>query len=93
MTVERTRTLTKFRDGNQNLHFLHVNKDKRGRTCRACHDLHASPEPLHIRERVQFGNWLMPIHFEKNETGGSCHPGCHAIEKYDRDADDHSDKE
>jgi len=93
MTVERTRTLTKFRDGNQNLHFLHVNKDKRGRTCRACHDLHASPEPLHIRERVQFGNWLMPIHFEKNETGGSCHPGCHAIEKYDRDADDHSDQQ
>jgi hypothetical protein len=34
----------------------------------------------------------MPIHFEKTETGGSCHPGCHSIEHYDRDADDHSDK-
>jgi predicted CXXCH cytochrome family protein len=91
-TVKRTRTLTNFRDGNRNLHYLHVNKARRGRTCRACHELHASPDPLHIRERVQYGTWLMPIHFEKNETGGSCHPGCHAIKPYDRDAEDYSEK-
>jgi hypothetical protein len=35
----------------------------------------------------------MPIHFEKNETGGSCHPGCHAIKPYDRDAEDYSEKQ
>jgi predicted CXXCH cytochrome family protein len=93
LTVERTRTLTNFRDGDRNLHFLHVNKANRGRTCRACHDVHASPEPLQIRERVRFGKWLMPIHFEKKETGGSCHPGCHAIKTYDRDAEDFSEKQ
>jgi predicted CXXCH cytochrome family protein len=93
MTVKRTRTLTNFRDGDWNLHYLHVNKARRGRTCRACHELHASPAPLHIRERVQFGNWLMPIHFEKNETGGSCHPGCHSIKLYDRDAEDYPEKQ
>jgi predicted CXXCH cytochrome family protein len=93
VTVKRTRTLTNFRDGNRNLHYLHVNKARRGRTCRACHDLHASPDPLHIRERVQYGKWSMPIHFEKNETGGSCHPGCHSIKLYDRDAEDYSEKQ
>jgi predicted CXXCH cytochrome family protein len=93
MTVKRTRTLTNFRDGNRNLHYLHVNKARRGRTCRACHELHASPDPLHIRERVQYGKWLMPIHFEKSEMGGSCHPGCHSIKVYDRDAEDYSEKQ
>jgi predicted CXXCH cytochrome family protein len=88
VTVERTRTLTAFRDGNRNLHSLHVNKEKRGRTCRACHDLHASPNPLHIRQEVPYGKWLMPINFQKNETGGSCHPGCHEIKSYDRNAKD-----
>jgi hypothetical protein len=34
--------LTGFRNGKQNLHFAHVNKEK-GRTCRACHEKHASP--------------------------------------------------
>ena len=29
-----TTTLTGFRDGARNLHFVHVNKDDRGRTCR-----------------------------------------------------------
>jgi predicted CXXCH cytochrome family protein len=91
ITVERTRTLTNFRNGDRNLHFLHVNKAKRGRTCRACHELHASPDLPPIRERVQFGNWSMPIHFEKNETGGSCHPGCHSIKVYDRDAEDEAE--
>lgn len=88
VTVERTRTLTKFRDGSRNLHFLHVNKPRRGRTCRACHELHASPNPLHIRREVPYGKWSMPINFQKNETGGSCHPGCHTIESYDRNAED-----
>jgi len=92
ITVERTRTLTNFRDGDRNLHFLHVDRPKRGRTCRVCHDLHASSNPLQIRDRIQFGKWLMPIHFEKSETGGSCHPGCHSIKLYDRDAEDYAEK-
>lgn len=89
VTVEWTRTLTNFRDGDRNLHYLHVNKERRGRTCRACHELHASPNPLHIRESVVYGKWNMPIDFEKNETGGSCHPGCHKLKVYDRESDDY----
>jgi len=45
VTEPETRTLTNFRDGARNLHFLHVNKAVRGRTCRACHEVHASKQP------------------------------------------------
>lgn len=86
VTSKNTRSTTNFRNGNRNLHFLHVNKKKRGRTCRACHELHASNQPLHIRERVPYGRWLMPIKFRKTGTGGSCSPGCHERQTYNRDA-------
>ncbi len=79
-----TKRLTGFRDGDQNLHFLHVNKAERGRTCRACHEVHASPLPRHLRESVPYGNWALPIGFNKTENGGSCQPGCHAEVTYDR---------
>jgi hypothetical protein len=90
MTVQWTRTLTGFRDGDRNLHFLHVNKEKRGRTCRACHELHAAENSVQIRQEVSYGKWLMPINFTKEETGGSCHPGCHRIKAYDRKSKDYS---
>ncbi|UCH82173.1 MAG: hypothetical protein JSW20_05950 [Nitrospiraceae bacterium] len=79
-----TTKLTNFRNGNQNLHFLHVNKAIKGRTCRACHETHASNFPKHIRESVPFGVWDLPVNYEKTDSGGSCAPGCHKIKKYDR---------
>lgn len=82
-----TRALTEFRDGDRNLHFLHINKANRGRTCRACHEVHASTHARHIRDEVPYGDWALPINFEKTETGGSCQPGCHPISPYDRDKD------
>jgi len=81
---ERTKKLTDFRNGDLNLHYLHVNKDRRGRTCRACHQTHASNHPKHIRESVPYGSWELPIGFEKTETGGTCAPGCHVPKDYDR---------
>jgi predicted CXXCH cytochrome family protein len=83
---EKTTTLTGFRDGNVNLHFVHVNKEIKGRTCRACHEIHASNLPKHIRRSVPFGSggWLLPINFEKSENGGTCSPGCHKTLGYDR---------
>ncbi len=76
--------LTNFRNGNVNLHFKHVNKPVKGRTCRACHETHASNFPKHIREGVPFGAWELPVNYRKTETGGSCMPGCHKLKKYDR---------
>lgn len=76
--------LTLFRDGDKNLHWLHVNQQK-GRTCRACHEVHASKEAFHMRESVPFGrsDWILPINFKPTPTGGSCSPGCHTEMKYE----------
>lgn len=81
---EKTLTLTDFRDGDRNLHFVHVNKSTKGRTCRSCHETHASNLPNHIRKTVPFGNWELPVNFTKAPRGGSCAPGCHAPQKYER---------
>lgn len=75
---------TQFRNGNRNLHFLHVNKSFKGRSCRACHDPHASVNDKHIREKTPFGTWNIPIKFQPTENGGSCGPGCHQSYRYDR---------
>jgi len=80
----RTNKLTNFRNGMDNLHFLHVNKAVKGRTCRACHETHASNFPKHIRESVPFGTWDLPVNFEKTDNGGSCMPGCHKVKEYNR---------
>jgi len=76
---------TGFRNGQENMHHLHVNREK-GRTCRACHAEHASNNPVHIRDSVPYGQWQMEIQFEKTPTGGSCATGCHARYAYDRDS-------
>ncbi|MCP4005043.1 MAG: hypothetical protein GY725_12690 [bacterium] len=84
VTSRRTRSATAFRDGDRNLHFVHVNKKQRGRTCRACHDLHAGDGEAMISETIQFGGWQMPLHYESTSNGGSCQPGCHEAEAYER---------
>jgi predicted CXXCH cytochrome family protein len=81
---ETTTKLTSFRNGDQNLHFVHVNKLSKGRTCRACHDAHATNSPRHIRDAVPFASWKLPINFEKTDNGGHCLPGCHKMYAYDR---------
>jgi predicted CXXCH cytochrome family protein len=82
----QTTALTNFRNGDVNLHYLHVNKEKKGRTCRACHETHASNRANHIRESVPFGTggWMLPIRFQKLDDGGRCAPGCHAPYEYNR---------
>lgn len=80
----KTTALTGFRNGDENLHFVHVNRDTKGRTCRACHETHASDQAKHIRDSVPFGKWNMPIRFQKTDTGGGCAPGCHVPYQYDR---------
>lgn len=84
--TKTTDSLTDFRNGHRNLHFVHVNKAERGRTCRSCHATHASDLPKHIRESVPYGMWDLPIQFEKSETGGQCAPGCHLPYSYDRNS-------
>jgi len=77
--------VTGFRDGDRNLHRLHVNREK-GRTCLVCHEVHASSRPFHMRESVPFSDseWMLFINYERTAGGGSCAPGCHAAKSYER---------
>jgi predicted CXXCH cytochrome family protein len=87
MAIEaETETLTGFRDAAVNMHYLHVNKKPKGRTCRACHQVHASSQEKHIRVSVPFGDidWELPVIFTPAEEGGSCQVGCHAPKGYAR---------
>lgn len=83
VTTEKSRTVTDFRNGDINLHNLHVNR-KKGRTCRACHNIHASNQYDHLREGFMFGTVNIPIYYFKTWTGGTCVPGCHRERRYDR---------
>ena len=78
-----TTEFTNFRQGERNLHFVHVNRERKGRTCKACHDVHASEHPFHIRDSVPFGIWNLPINYERLPSGGRCSPGCHVSREYD----------
>lgn len=84
LVLKREGGPTGFANGATNLHAVHVNQEK-GRTCRACHEVHASREPFHIRESVPFGpsGWPINIRYRKTATGGSCAPGCHVERSYD----------
>jgi predicted CXXCH cytochrome family protein len=85
VSAEQTTTLTNFRDGSKNLHFVHVSKQEdRGRTCRACHDVHAAKQAQRIRDGVPFGQWVLKINFTRTPTGGSCAKTCHESKTYDR---------
>ncbi|MGD9807941.1 MAG: cytochrome c3 family protein [Deferribacterales bacterium] len=79
---------TNFRNGDMNLHNRHVTMDKKGRSCKSCHEVHASSQPLHIRAEVPFGagGWMLPIKYTQTENGGSCVVGCHKPKAYDREA-------
>jgi predicted CXXCH cytochrome family protein len=80
---EETESDTGFRNGKQNLHWVHINGEK-GRNCRMCHNIHGSPQPFLIEEIVGYGNWEMRMNFVPEEQGGSCLPGCHGKLSYRR---------
>ena len=83
-STAKTTVLTSFRNGDTNLHFLHLQRSGRGRTCRACHEVHASKQEHHIREGVPYGTggWVLKLNYRKTATGGSCAKTCHAEKSY-----------
>ena len=85
MAVAETVEDTEFRNGKQNLHFLHVSREK-ARNCTTCHDVHGSKYAHIIAEKVPFGKWDMPMKYKKTANGGSCLTGCHKELGYDRTA-------
>lgn len=77
---------TGFRDGGRNLHATHVKRGARGQSCGSCHATHASRFETMMADSVAFGQWQLPINFTKTAAGGSCAPGCHKPQTYDRGA-------
>ncbi|MCA9294532.1 MAG: hypothetical protein KDA20_12035 [Phycisphaerales bacterium] len=84
--LAKTESATQFRNGSDNLHYIHVSKDEKGRSCKVCHDAHAASRDKHIRNSVPFGpkGWQLPIKFEQLENGGRCAAGCHQVYEYNR---------
>jgi len=80
-----TDTATNFRNGDRNLHAVHVNKAGKGRACKLCHNPHASAQDRLINPKTPgFGSWDIPIRFNVTPTGGGCSVGCHRTFRYDR---------
>ena len=75
---------TGFRDGDKNLHYIHLNRKDRGKRGKVCHVVHAGQNPKLLADKVPFGKWNLPLNFVKTDTGGSCAPGCHQKYSYDR---------
>ncbi|MFZ4573649.1 MAG: cytochrome c3 family protein [Phycisphaerales bacterium] len=86
LAMEAKGKATGFRNGETNLHFVHVNKDKKGRSCKVCHDAHAASADQHIRDTVAFGpgGWKMPINYRSLPEGGKCGGACHQPLEYNR---------
>lgn len=82
---ETTSDATGFRNGEKNLHFVHVNRSVKGRSCRACHDPHAGHNEKFLVDSVPFGRWNIPLNYQPLPKGGSCRPGCHRPYGYNRD--------
>ena len=82
--VAKSTTVTSFRNGDQNLHWVHL-KGARGRSCVICHDVHASNNKALIIDKVSFGKWNFDMNFVPSEKGGSCYPGCHEAKTYTRE--------
>ncbi|HBG06054.1 MAG: cytochrome C [Geobacteraceae bacterium GWC2_58_44] len=81
----KTEQATKFRNGDRNLHAVHVNKAGKGRSCKMCHDPHASSQDRLIYPKAKgFGTWDIPIRFQATDNGGGCSVGCHRTFRYDR---------
>ncbi|MEI6455629.1 MAG: cytochrome c3 family protein [bacterium] len=74
---------TGFRNGQTNLHYVHVQGDK-ARNCTVCHNVHGAQNKFLIVDKIRFGDWQMPMRFTFSESGGSCSPGCHGEKHYRR---------
>ncbi len=82
--ISDPRAPTNFRNGDLNLHLVHVKAGPRGHNCRVCHATHVADNSRLVRSTLQFGKWRMPIGLTLTPTGGSCKTGCHPTFAYDR---------
>ena len=75
---------TGFRNGDKNLHHVHVARGEKGRSCMLCHSPHGADQPHILREEMPFGSAKLPMEFTASPDGGSCKSACHEVRKYAR---------
>jgi predicted CXXCH cytochrome family protein len=87
VVAPRSGAVTSFRNGDLNLHYIHVNRDVKSRSCRICHDSHAADRDHHIRDEIPYGpsGWKLPIGYARLPDGGRCAGGCHGPLEYNRE--------
>lgn len=83
LTDEQTKDATSFRNGEKNLHYIHL-KSPKSRSCSNCHNIHASVNEHLIDSKTTFNKWDMPLNFTGSSSGGSCRTGCHGERSYTR---------
>lgn len=80
-----TDSATRFRNGKDNLHYLHVAADsERGRSCRLCHTPHHALNAALIRKGMPFGKENLTLEFTSTPNGGTCDTTCHGSFEYSR---------
>lgn len=82
VTAKETLTATGFRDGRQNLHQLHGDKNRI--PCLTCHDAHASGQLHLIRLKGTGNRGTVAITHAATATGGTCATSCHDAAAYVR---------
>ncbi len=88
-TLIKAQGTTQFRNGERNLHEVHLRGDQKSRGCGSCHAAHAGSLPRLIATTVNYqgSGWAMPMKFQLTADGGSCAPGCHERLAYSRSAE------
>lgn len=81
---KKTTSATGFRNGDLNLHSIHVSDGDKGRSCAACHDAHGTKGPKLVKKTAGFGKWQLPINLTLDQEGGTCDSGCHFPRGYNR---------
>jgi predicted CXXCH cytochrome family protein len=76
--------VTQFRNGETNLHRVHVADLRQGRACHICHAPHAAENRHLLRTQIRFKNWVAPLEMHVSADGGSCRTPCHQERAYHR---------
>ncbi|BCS52584.1 cytochrome c3 family protein [Geobacter sp. SVR] len=85
LVKERETTKTGFRDGTQNLHYLHAGRKGAAIPCLTCHDAHASQQLYLMRPKGAKGAEAVTITYTATDKGGNCTTSCHDSLGYQRD--------
>ncbi|UFS71951.1 cytochrome c3 family protein [Geomonas sp. RF6] len=82
--VEQKQTTkgTAFRDGQDNLHFVHAGTNKI--SCLACHNVHASAQLHLITPKGKKGAETVTTTYTTTDKGGNCTTSCHDAMGYER---------